>query len=163
MGDATWTSLFPDRLHQAHPFPCFNVRDLHTVDDGVAAHLPRLLADPAGWDVLVAHTLGVDHAGHAHGVGSPHMAAKLHQTDALILDWLGAMAARAAPGAEFHHTLLLVLGDHGAGRLGARVRQACAGRGVCVLWNSARRETTTPPRSSLAPLHPVPRNPASSL
>ena len=64
----------------ARPYPCFNVRDLHTVDDGVWEHLLPALRPPgaAAWDgLLVAHYLGVDHCGHTHGVASPEMAAKL--------------------------------------------------------------------------------------
>ena len=38
----------------------------------------------AEWDIMVAHGLGVDHAGHAHDVGSPQMLAKLRETDAHI-------------------------------------------------------------------------------
>jgi phosphatidylinositol glycan class O len=37
MGDDTWMSLFPDQFeaNMTHPFPSFNVWDLHTVDDGI--------------------------------------------------------------------------------------------------------------------------------
>ena len=38
----------------------------------------------ADWDVLVAHGLGIDHAGHTHDVGSPQMLAKLRETDAHV-------------------------------------------------------------------------------
>lgn len=39
MGDDTWESLFPKRFHRSLPFPSFNVKDLHTVDDGILRHL----------------------------------------------------------------------------------------------------------------------------
>ena len=110
LGDTTWTKLFPTQFSTALPFPCFNIKDLHTVDDGVWAHLLPTLrrgsgdsrggeeghsggdrdsggsggggaGDGWGWDVLVAHYLGVDHAGHAHRVGSEEMVAKLRQMD----------------------------------------------------------------------------------
>lgn len=35
MGDDTWMQLAPDLFDKAHPYPSFNVKDLHTVDDGV--------------------------------------------------------------------------------------------------------------------------------
>lgn len=35
MGDDTWMQLLPDAFAQQYPFPSFNVKDLHTVDDGV--------------------------------------------------------------------------------------------------------------------------------
>jgi phosphatidylinositol glycan class O len=42
MGDDTWAKLFPPHKRyfaRCHPFPSFNVKDLHTVDDGVMRHL----------------------------------------------------------------------------------------------------------------------------
>ncbi len=39
------------------------------------------MANPADWDVLVAHGLGIDHAGHTHDVDSAQMLAKLSETD----------------------------------------------------------------------------------
>lgn len=34
-GDDTWMQLRPDAYSEAHPYPSFNVKDLHTVDEGV--------------------------------------------------------------------------------------------------------------------------------
>lgn len=113
VGDATWADLFPTQFADSQPLPCFDVHDLHSVDDGVAATVPDWLAKPEGWDVLVAHTLGIDHAGHAHGVDSAAMRDKLTQTDALLRSWLETMARQAAPGQPYAKTLALVLGDHG--------------------------------------------------
>ena len=110
LGDDTWLQLFPPSAFAvAHPFPSFNVADLHTVDDGVAAQLAPLLAEHGAWDVLVAHFLGVDHAGHTHGVDSAEMAAKLAQMDAQLASVVDTLAADASHG----DTLLLLLGDHG--------------------------------------------------
>lgn len=39
MGDDTWESLFPKSFYRSLPFPSFNVKDLHTVDDGILRHL----------------------------------------------------------------------------------------------------------------------------
>lgn len=39
MGDDTWKDLFPGAFSQAFFFPSFNVRDLHTVDNGILEHL----------------------------------------------------------------------------------------------------------------------------
>ena len=98
LGDTTWQQLFPTQWAWSRPYPCFNVRDLHTVDDGVWRHLMPALRQPGGsggggnasdadgggtgaWDVLVAHYLGVDHCGHTHGVASPEMVLKLRRAD----------------------------------------------------------------------------------
>lgn len=39
MGDETWNDLFPGAFSQAFFFPSFDVRDLHTVDNGILEHL----------------------------------------------------------------------------------------------------------------------------
>lgn len=44
-------------------------------------HLVPMLERPETWDVLIAHYLGVDHAGHTYGVNSNQMSAKLQQMD----------------------------------------------------------------------------------
>ena len=72
---------------------------------GDARHSPAgWLAPGAGWDLAIAHTLGVDHAGHRFGPAHPAMAAKLAQTDAVL---------RAVFERLDDRTLLAVLGDHG--------------------------------------------------
>ncbi|KAF8395573.1 hypothetical protein HHK36_019523 [Tetracentron sinense] len=58
MGDDTWLQLFPDHFGKSYPFPSFNVKDLHTVDNGCIDNLlPSLYKED--WDVLIAHFLGV--------------------------------------------------------------------------------------------------------
>jgi phosphatidylinositol glycan class O len=52
-------------------------------------HLLPLLARPGAWDVLIAHYLGVDHAGHTYGVVSKQMEAKLDQMDSQISQVIG--------------------------------------------------------------------------
>lgn len=103
VGDDTWADLFPDHFTRAHPYPSFNVKDLHTVDRGCERHLvPEMGRD--GWRLVVAHFLGVDHVGHLHRPDHPAMREKLLETDAAV-----ARAMRLAG----NDTLLLVLGDHG--------------------------------------------------
>ncbi len=199
MGDDTWMMLFPNAhvpgddsgtAHdaasefdsgywaEAHPFESFNVKDLHSVDEGVLTHLmptlvngtaavrskqlactnqlrrcgclgsagagsgeaavlpnaelqPRSTASAGdggkrstacncsalathlaalhstsqrGWDVLVAHFLGVDHVGHTHGPTHAAMKAKLNQMDDVLVDVAAALPDDA---------LLVVMGDHG--------------------------------------------------
>ena len=41
MGDDTWMALYPTAFKRAFPFPSFNVKDLHTVDNGVIEHLQQ--------------------------------------------------------------------------------------------------------------------------
>jgi hypothetical protein len=55
-GDATWQQLWPSQWAWSRPYPCFNVRDLDTVDDGVWEHLlPALLLRPLRRLLIVEH------------------------------------------------------------------------------------------------------------
>lgn len=103
LGDDTWHSLFPHSFHRSFLFPSFNVRDLHTVDDGILRHLDEEL-ERNDTQLLVAHFLGVDHAGHRYGRQHPRMADKLLQLDGVV-----RRVARTIP----NDTLLVVIGDHG--------------------------------------------------
>jgi phosphatidylinositol glycan class O len=55
----------------------------------VLQHLVPLLDRPNSWDVLIAHYLGVDHAGHTYGVNSRHMEEKLAQMDDQVSTVIG--------------------------------------------------------------------------
>ena len=50
------------------------------------------------WDVLIAHYLGVDHAGHTFGVQTQEMYDKLDQIDQQVCDTIEALMKRAGPG-----------------------------------------------------------------
>ncbi|XP_078126757.1 GPI ethanolamine phosphate transferase 3, catalytic subunit [Sander vitreus] len=103
MGDDTWENLFPKKFHRSLPFPSFNVKDLHTVDNGILQHLYTTMVGD-DWDVLVAHFLGVDHCGHRFGPDHPAMADKLTQMDGVIRSVIDRLQ---------NDTLLVVMGDHG--------------------------------------------------
>ncbi|OQS01763.1 GPI ethanolamine phosphate transferase [Achlya hypogyna] len=103
MGDNTWDSLYGGKFLRNYSYDSFNVKDLHTVDNGVLDHIFLELQQP-DWDVLIAHFLGVDHVGHTHGPNSPFMGAKLDQMDAFLERLFTAVA---------DDTLVVVLGDHG--------------------------------------------------
>eukprot|EP00644_Phytophthora_capsici_P004512 jgi/Phyca11/16294/fgenesh1_pg.PHYCAscaffold_19_\ len=57
MGDDTWESLYAREFTRKFAFDSFNVKDLHSVDRGVTAHLFPELQKP-DWDLLIAHFLG---------------------------------------------------------------------------------------------------------
>ncbi|KFO35356.1 GPI ethanolamine phosphate transferase 3 [Fukomys damarensis] len=103
MGDDTWKDLFPGAFSKAFFFSSFNVKDLHTVDNGILEHLYPTM-DSGEWDVLIAHFLGVDHCGHKHGPHHPEMAKKLSQMDQVIRGLVERLE---------NDTLLVVAGDHG--------------------------------------------------
>ena len=104
MGDDTWNMLFDSLINESHPFSSFDVWDLHTVDEGVVSHLYPYLDRKPDWNLMIAHFLGVDHAGHRYGPGHPAMAAKLQQMDG-ILDHVFNKVD--------DETLVVVMGDHG--------------------------------------------------
>ncbi|KAJ4833712.1 hypothetical protein Tsubulata_038620 [Turnera subulata] len=112
MGDDTWTQLFPNHFNKSYPYPSFNVKDLHTVDNGCIEHLlPSLYEED--WDVLIAHFLGVDHAGHIFGVDSVPMVEKLDQYNRVLQHVIEVLESQSGPGGLHENTLLLVMGDHG--------------------------------------------------
>jgi phosphatidylinositol glycan class O len=109
MGDDTWTHLYPRHFLRSYPFPSFNVKDLHTVDNGILEHLiPEIQKND--WDVLIAHFLGVDHVGHRHGPSHPTMMEKLQQMNKMLQDVISAVDKLKQRGDE---VLLIVMGDHG--------------------------------------------------
>lgn len=106
MGDDTWVKLFPELITKQFPYESFNVKDLDTLDNGVNEHLHPELAKN-DWNVLIAHYLGVDHAGHRYGPRHSEMTRKLLQMDQVLENLMNEL--------DKNHpdTLLLVLGDHG--------------------------------------------------
>ncbi|KAH0720084.1 hypothetical protein KY284_005114 [Solanum tuberosum] len=112
MGDDTWVQLFPKHFNISHSFPSFNVKDLDTVDNGCVEHLfPYLYQED--WDVLIAHFLGVDHAGHIFGVNSTEMIEKLEQYNGILEKVVDVLESQSGPDGLHENTLLLVMGDHG--------------------------------------------------
>ena len=108
LGDDTWTALFPGYFEEdiSQAYDSLNVWDLHTVDNGVTEHILPLLR-PEGreqWDVMFAHFLGVDHAGHRYGPNHPAMTMKLRQMNSLTEEIVQNLD---------DETLLVVMGDHG--------------------------------------------------
>lgn len=112
MGDDTWTQLFPHHFNKSYPYPSFNVKDLDTVDNGCIDHLIPTLYDD-DWDVLIAHFLGVDHAGHIFGVDSAQMIDKLHQYNEQLEKVVEVLQSQSGRGGLHENSLLLVMGDHG--------------------------------------------------
>ncbi|KAM8960260.1 GPI ethanolamine phosphate transferase 3, catalytic subunit [Pelodytes ibericus] len=103
MGDDTWDGLFPKKFYKSYFFPSFNVKDLHTVDDGILRHLYPTM-DGRDWDILIAHFLGVDHCGHKHGPDHPETSKKLTQMNHMLSSLIEHLDDQ---------TLLVVAGDHG--------------------------------------------------
>lgn len=83
MGDDTWLGLYPGMFNKVFDYPSLNVKDLHTVDNGVISHLlPELGLKDA--DFIIAHFLGVDHVGHTYGPSHWTMGEKLKQMNEVL-------------------------------------------------------------------------------
>ncbi|KAI9209558.1 uncharacterized protein BJ171DRAFT_484388 [Polychytrium aggregatum] len=105
IGDDTWEGIYPQSIHESYPYPSFDVWDLHTVDNGVLEHLwPILARSPRDWDFIVAHFLGIDHAGHRYGPEHRAMADKLVQINQVLEQLFEAID---------DDTVVVVMGDHG--------------------------------------------------
>ncbi|KPV78094.1 uncharacterized protein RHOBADRAFT_50606 [Rhodotorula graminis WP1] len=112
-GDETWLNVFPRGGKSSvwaeglvYPYDSFDVEDLDTVDRGVREHLLELLDEPRQreWDIVVAHGLGLDHAGHRFGAEHRETTRKLRETEQLLRDVVERLG---------DNTLLVVVGDHG--------------------------------------------------
>ncbi|XP_059139424.1 GPI ethanolamine phosphate transferase 3-like [Physella acuta] len=107
-GDDTWLSLFPKQFYKSFEFPSFNIKDLHTVDDGILKNIYSELRR-SDWDITIAHFLGVDHCGHRYGPNHPEMGEKLTQMDEVLRNITQLMK---------DDTILFVMGDHGMTKTG---------------------------------------------
>jgi GPI ethanolamine phosphate transferase 3 subunit O len=106
LGDDTWESLFPNQFDPSFPFDSFNTRDIDTVDEGILQHIWEIYpgGQSGGWDVLIAHFLGVDHIGHTYHAHHPLMSERLELMNAVL-----ERAIKELP----EDALLVLMGDHG--------------------------------------------------
>lgn len=83
IGDDTWLGLYEGLLTKVFEYPSLNVKDLHTVDDGVIEHMvPELEKNDAQF--VIGHFLGVDHVGHTYGSTHWTMGQKLSQMNEVL-------------------------------------------------------------------------------
>lgn len=168
LGDDTWWALFPEYLEPniSKAYDSFNVWDLHTVDNGVIDNIfPLLEADAAGhggWDVLIGHCLGVDHAGHRYGPDHAAMTAKLEQMDEFV---------RKLAGSIDDDTLLVVMGDHGMDSKGDHGGES-DDEVEAALWMYSKRPlfggtqpdfVTPPPTAKVRPVNQIDLVPTLAL
>ncbi|OXU29143.1 hypothetical protein TSAR_006404 [Trichomalopsis sarcophagae] len=106
MGDDTWTKLYPNKFLREYAAPSFDVSDLDTVDLEVKKWIFEEIKNN-DWSLLIAHTLGVDHCGHKHGMHHPEMLRKLNETNSFIQDLIDKI------NEDKNDTILFVVGDHG--------------------------------------------------
>lgn len=103
LGDDTWSRLIPGKWMRSHALYSFHTWDLDTVDTEVDSKIyDEIQKDD--WDLLVAHYLGVDHAGHRYGPNHPEMTRKLDETNTRLQKIINMIP---------NDVQLYVVGDHG--------------------------------------------------
>lgn len=92
---------------------CSLSQDTVIVDTNVTRHLDDLLRmrQSSQWDALILHYLGLDHVGHLGGPGSPLMAPKQREMDAVIKRVFEYLEKQDAIDGQC--SLLVLVGDHG--------------------------------------------------
>ncbi|KAG6449716.1 GPI ethanolamine phosphate transferase 3 [Manduca sexta] len=103
LGDDTWSRLMPGRWLRSHALYSFHTWDLDTVDTEVDSKIYDELKKN-DWNLLIAHYLGVDHAGHRYGPNHPEMTRKLDETNKRLERIIETLPP---------DVLLYVVGDHG--------------------------------------------------
>lgn len=160
VGDDTWLAVYPQGGNDSvwskdlvWPYDSFSVEDLDTVDNGVVDHLIPLLdqnlAGTASWDIVIAHTLGLDHAGHRFGPHHAEAQRKLAEAEVLLQNVVDRLD---------DDTLLVVMGDHGMtdrGDHGGDSREEVD----AALWIYSKGPVLTHPSFHAhpldSPLHPI--------
>ncbi|MFH2010236.1 MAG: alkaline phosphatase family protein [bacterium] len=143
IGDHIWIDLYRNTVRQSYPQPDLGIDDLHRTDRAALKDARRLL--PGGWDLVVLHLIGSDHAAHKdRGVRGLYRQ-KLAEYDSLIPELRRRMGPDASVLVMADHSCNAV-GNHGAGEPEAtRAPFVLAGPGVLPL---GRRDTD---QRSLAP------------
>ncbi|CAM6089673.1 unnamed protein product [Calypogeia fissa] len=109
LGDNTWLKLFPNLFERHDGVHSFFVKDTVEVDRNVSRHLDVELTSN-NWELLVLHYLGLDHAGHLGGRGSPLMISKLREMDEVIMRIHQTVLSESSSA---RRTLMVVASDHG--------------------------------------------------
>jgi GPI ethanolamine phosphate transferase 3 subunit O len=81
-----------------------NLRDLDSLDTGVAKGLLKELKEGSDFDLMMGHIIGIDSAGHTFNSGHPEIERKLLDTEHLINEVMQLMDDQ---------TTLVIFGDHG--------------------------------------------------
>ena len=82
-GDHIWLDMFGAYFTEEKHYPSYNVRDLDTNDKNVHRDLKELLKRD-DYDILVAHLLGIDHAGHTYHDNHTEIERKIKETQVVL-------------------------------------------------------------------------------
>lgn len=103
-GDHIWMDMFGAYFDDEKHYPSHNIRDLDTNDINVHKDLMQIFEEKQQFDLLVAHFLGIDHAGHTFHANHTEIERKIKETQVILEDIIKNMD---------NETVLLLYGDHG--------------------------------------------------
>lgn len=108
-GDHIWMGLFGAYMDKERHYSSHNIRDLDTVDQSVSLDFDEIFAkqdsDPDfKYDLLVAHILGIDHAGHSFHANHTEIERKVVETEEILEKVISQLD---------NDTVLILYGDHG--------------------------------------------------
>ena len=103
-GDELWNKLFGDFWTRFVDWPCLDLLDLDTVDNGVFENAMKEIDNGSDFDFLLLHFIGVDSSGHSYSSYHPELTRKLLDTERDIAKLIEKMD---------DDTTLVVFGDHG--------------------------------------------------
>ncbi|CAD8055281.1 unnamed protein product [Paramecium sonneborni] len=104
VGDDIWMGLYPDQFTVQFPKKSSNINDLSSIDEFISLKLNKNINQ--GYDLIVAHFQGLDHAGHKNNkvLNNQDLEDQLGHTDGIIAQIYEKMS---------NDTILLITGDHG--------------------------------------------------
>ena len=103
-GEDIWVSNFGKYFTHEVSLHDPDVRDLETNDDTASENIYKELDNGSNFDIMVAHLIGLDHAGHTHGPTHPELERKLLDVERIVENIIEKMD---------DETTLVAFGDHG--------------------------------------------------
>jgi Type I phosphodiesterase / nucleotide pyrophosphatase len=131
IGDHIWVDLYRNTVRKSYPQPDLGINDVYRTDRAALKDARKVLS--GGWDLVVMHLVGSDHAAHKERSVRGLYRKKLAEYDALIPELRRLMGPDAAVLIVADHACNSV-GNHGAGEQEATLAPyVLAGPGVLPL------------------------------
>ena len=103
-GGFAWVGLYGEDIDRAYPHELFNIAELDEPDEITMRDFHREF-DAKNWTMMIAHIIGVDHAGHYYlNAGHSEIERKLVDEEKILKSIIDKLD---------RDTVMLVFGDHG--------------------------------------------------
>ena len=103
-GEDIWEKAFGPWFTKEVTLMDQNIRSLDANDNMVAENLFKELAAGSNFNFLIAHLIGMDHAGHSYDTRHPELQRKMHEVESTIEKVLQQID---------DETTVVIFGDHG--------------------------------------------------